>query len=146
MSRLTAKRIEWNGIKFRSQSELRFYKALVAGGVKFSHEKRYNLTPETKPKNVEYPLLRDHGARQVNIDVDFVIETPMRDWLIDIKGNKATNEAKSKIKYDILKHQLDPVRSAIVFIYYDDLKVVEKMLHYKMIDEFFDWLERADRY
>lgn len=146
MSRFTAKRVEWNGIKFRSQSELRLYKALRAADVRFEHEKRYNLTPETKAKNFKYPLLRDHGARQVTMDVDFVIETPMRDWLIDVKGSKATNEAKSKIKYDILKHQLDPVRSAIVFIYYKDLEAIEKILYYGGSGMFFDHLERMRRY
>lgn len=66
------------------------------------------------------PLLRDRGAEAITMTIDFVFEKDGIEFFVDSKGSKGHVKRDSKLRYDMLKHQLINAEKAhctrIIFI------------------------------
>ena len=80
------------------------------------------------------------------MSVDFVIPKDGITYYVDTKGSKKHVDPVSRLKYNLLKHQLNPEKTAILFVYQEDLKVLVKMLGYRMVDDFWTKLRAMDRF
>lgn len=103
--------VDENGVKYDSDTERDFYAILTRLGVDFEFQKEYVLFGPTIPKGTKdklgpMKLFEDRCAESVTLTVDFEFTVGGIRYIVDTKGSKAHITTVSKLKYDILKHQL----------------------------------------
>lgn len=99
------------GVKFDSDTERDFYIGLTRAGIPFEFQVTFELVgpaihKERPGKKDPVLLFKDRGAEAVTLTVDFIASHDGIKYILDTKGDKKLAMATSKLKYDILKHQI----------------------------------------
>lgn len=99
------------GVKFDSIPERLFYEALVQMNQPFDFQVHVELIGPTIPKESpqkKNPILlfKDRCAEAVTLTIDFVFYRDGVKYIVDVKGEKKLAKRDSKMRYDILKHQI----------------------------------------
>ncbi len=126
----TSTKVEIDGIPFDSQTEGRFYSLLKRLGI--AHIIQFDVQfHKVRPKDRKVPLLKDCCAESVTLYVDFVFTIDGMTHYVDVKGAKESVQAKSKLKYALLKHHLFDeglsMTSQIRFVYAKDIVLLERV-------------------
>lgn len=100
-----------SGVKFDSDTERYFYEALKRLDYPFEFQVTFELIgpaihKERPGKKDPVLLFIDRGAEAVTLTVDFILEKDGIRYILDTKGSKKWTKVESRLKYDILKHQI----------------------------------------
>lgn len=116
---------------FDSDVERTFHGALSRVGIKFEFQVPEPLSPPSVHKTQKTVLLKDRGADEINIIVDFEFEKDGIKYYVDTKGAKEAVKQLSRTKYILLKHRLilegKQDQTQVKFIYYKDILTLAKL-------------------